>query len=499
MTRFRWTDLEVRRALDMNLKRAREGLAFGGISTDSRTVEPGDLFLALSGENFQGHDFVSDALAKGATGVVVSREVQAEESTVIYPVDDTLLALGRLARHRHRALRARVVGITGSSGKTTTKDLVAEVLRGSYKVHATPRNLNNRVGLPLTILDAPDGTQVLVLEMGTNEPGEIQALAEVAEPEVGVITTVSETHLEKLGSLEGVLEEKLDLFRGLQLRGSGIVGDEPALLREQAAGLIQDLTVVGWTRDADPDFRPQDAEITQKGCYRFRWKDQQIQLGIPGRHSVQNALLALAVASKMDVPAKDAARRAGKVRPRDMRSEIRGVGSLTLLLDCYNANPQSVRAALDLLETVQVLGPRVAVLGSMLELGEEAPLLHRQVLEESLTRSLDLVVATGLFAEAAQWIQKPAHGPELIRARELSEAEEILQERLGGTEVVLLKASRGVAMEQLVPGLEARFGSSAPGGSRTAASGRNSPADSGGRAEGSRKKASTPAETGKGA
>lgn len=467
MSRFRWTDLEVRKALRMNPGRARDGVAFSGISTDSRTVEEGNLFLALSGENFEGHDFVSDALAKGAAGVVVSREIQAEEATRLYPVDDTLLALGRLARHRRRALKARVVAITGSSGKTTTKDLVAECLRGSYRVHATPRNLNNRIGLPQTILNAPGDTQVLVLEMGTNEPGEIRALTKVAEPDLGVITTVSETHLEKLGSLSGVMEEKLDLFRGLAGEGAGIVGDEPPLLQERARSLVSELRVVGWTERADPEFRPAEAEITQKGCYRFRWRNHQVQMGIPGRHSVQNALLALAVADGLGVSAKDGARRIGRVRPRDMRSEVRSVGSLTLLLDCYNASPQSVRAALDVLETIQVLGPRVAVLGSMLELGEETHLLHRTVLEEALTRPLELIVATGLFAEAAQWVQRPAGGPELVRARELPEAEDLLRERLGGTEVVLLKASRGVAMERLVPGLESRFGSSVVSGSRS--------------------------------
>jgi UDP-N-acetylmuramoyl-tripeptide--D-alanyl-D-alanine ligase len=460
---FLWTDLEVRTALGLNTGRAVNDLRFTRIWTDSRSVEAGDLFLALSGENFDGHDFVADALAKGAEGVVVSREIPAEESTPIYPVEDTLLALGRLARHRRRALKARVVGVTGSSGKTTTKDLIAGALSGSVRVHATPRNLNNRIGLPQTILMAPDDAQFLVLEMGTNEPGEIRALTEVAEPDLGVITTVSETHLERLGSLTGVLEEKLDLFRGLGSDGVGVVGDEPAILPERARTLVPEVNVVGWTERAAPEYRPSEAEVTEKGCFRFRWMGEPVQMGLPGRHSVQNALLALAVAHSVGVPARDAARRVAKVKPGGMRSEIRILGSLTLLLDCYNANPQSVAAALDLLETIQVLGPRVAVLGSMLELGDEARLYHRRVLEDVLRRSVDLVVATGLFAEAAEWIVPPRDGPELIPAEGLDDAREILSDRLGGTEVVLLKASRGVAMESLVPELEARFGPSAPG------------------------------------
>jgi UDP-N-acetylmuramoyl-tripeptide--D-alanyl-D-alanine ligase len=455
---FQWTDLEVRKALGMNPDRAQDGLAFGAISTDSRTVEPGDLFLALSGENFEGHDFVVDALAKGASGVVVSREVTAEEATRLYPVEDTLLALGHLARHRRRVMKSKVVAVTGSSGKTTTKDLLQETLRGSFRVHATPGNLNNRIGLPQTILMAPDDTQLLVLEMGTNEPGEIRALTEVAEPELAVITTVSETHLDGLGSLEGVLEEKLDLLRHMPQGGTGVVGDDPEVLAQRAMGIKEDLRVAGWTEGADADLRPTEVEVSEKGCYRFRWMGEKVQLSLPGRHSVQNALLALAIANQLGVGAKDAARRIGRVKPGKMRSEVRDLGSLTLILDCYNANPQSLKAALDLLETVQVLGPRVAVLGSMLELGEDTRLIHRQSLEDALGRQVDLIIATGLFAEAAEWVVRPNTGPELISSDGLEGAEEVLRERLGGTEVVLLKASRGVAMESLVPGLEERFG-----------------------------------------
>ena len=456
--RLRWTDLEVRKALEMNTDRAQEGLVFGSISTDSRTVEPGDLFLALSGENFEGHDFVAEALARGASGVVASREVHAEEATPLYPVGDTLLALGHLARHRRRALKSEVVAVTGSSGKTTTKDLLYEALRGSFRVHATPGNLNNRIGLPQTILEAPEDTQLMVLEMGTNEPGEIRALTEVAEPGMAVITTVSETHLEKLGSLDGVLEEKLDLFRGLEPGGTGVVGDDPELLPTRAEGLVEDLRVVGWSERADPNFRPLEPEVTERGCYRFRWMGEQVQLGLPGRHAVQTALLALAVADKLGVDPAAAARRVGRARPGKMRGEVRSLGSLTLILDCYNANPQSLDAALDLLETVQVLGPRVAVLGSMLELGEDSRILHRRSLEGALTRQVDLIVATGLFAEAAEWVARPSQGPDLIQAEDLNDAEDLLLDRLGGTEVVLLKASRGVAMESMVPGLESRFG-----------------------------------------
>ncbi len=458
------TDREVRKALGMSTDRAVEDLTFSGICTDSRSVEIGSLFVALVGERFDGHDFVAEALARGAAGAVVSRVADSEVGSPLYPVPDTLQALGDLARHRRKELRARVVGITGSSGKTSTKDFLKEALSGSMRVHATAGNLNNRIGLPLTVLATPPDAQVLVLELGTNEPGEIRALTAVARPQLGVITTVSETHLEKLGSMEGILEEKLDLFRFLPADGLAVVGDDPPILEERARSvtaerLAADLLVVGWSERALPQLRPREAEAMEDGCYRFLWEGEQVQLQVPGRHSVQNALLALAVARALGVPPRDAVLRIGRVLATGMRSEIRVLGSLTLLVDCYNASPQSVRAALDLLATVRRPGRRVAVMGSMLELGERSQLLHCQVLEDALSRSLDLVVATGLFTEAARFVTRPPGGPELVAVGGLDEAETVLLERLGGDEVVLLKASRGVAMEALIPVLEARFGS----------------------------------------
>ena len=455
---FHWTDKEVREALGLTSSHRESDVVFSGISTDSRNVESGDLFLALSGERFDGNDFVSDALARGAVGAVVSREFAAETEALFFPVTDTLLALGKLAHHRRKALGAKVVGITGSSGKTSTKDLLKETLHGNFRVHSTQGNFNNRVGLPLTLLAAPTDAEVLVLEMGTNEPGEIRALTEIAGAQIGVITTVSETHLEKLGSLEGVLEEKLDLFRGLPPDGIALVGDEPPILEKKARDVFGNLSVTGWSHRARPEHRPEEPSMTETGCYRFRWRGEPVELRMPGRHSVQNALLALAVADALGVPARDAAQRVGEVQSGGMRSEVRTLGSLTLLVDCYNANPQSLKAALDLLVAIGQVGSRVAVLGSMLELGEESRTLHQQALEDALVSPLDLIVATGLFAEAAEGLRVPAGGPELLIAPDLDRAREVLLHSLVGTEAVLLKASRGVAMEALIPSLENRFG-----------------------------------------
>ncbi|MDP2955790.1 MAG: UDP-N-acetylmuramoyl-tripeptide--D-alanyl-D-alanine ligase [Longimicrobiales bacterium] len=453
MSGFAWTDEAVRHALGLREDLARSGLAYEGISTDSRTVGRGNLYVALVGERFDGHDFVFDALARGARGAVVSRPVAGEGSVPLYRVDDTLVGLGALAAHRRAALRVPVVGITGSAGKTTTKDFTRGALAGSLRVHATRGNLNNRVGMPLTLLGTPADAEAVVLEMGTNEPGEIAALARVARPDVGVVTTVGEAHLEKLGSVEGVLGEKLDLLRHMADGGRGVVGDEPASLPAAAREACRSLRVAGWSERADPDLRPGCAELDALGAYRFQWRGQAVTLAVPGRHAVVDALLALAVAELLDVPPRVAAQGVAAVETASMRGETRRVGDLTVTVDCYNANPPSVRAALDLLEA-RGGARKVVVLGSMLELGAASPALHEQVLRHALSLGIDLVVATGAFAEAATGL----HDERLVVSADWKSAYPELRRRLSGGETVLLKASRGVALEGILPVLEADFG-----------------------------------------
>ena len=472
---FVWTDEQVRSALAVDPIEDC-GLTFTGISTDSRTTREGNLFVALCGDNFDGHDFVSDALGRGARGAVVARPVEAD-GVCVYPVEDTLQALGQLAGHRRRRLDAVVIGITGSSGKTGTKDLTRAAIEVSRRVHATLGNLNNRIGLPLTLLDTPDDAEVVVLEMGTNEPGEIATLTRIAEPQIGIVTPVSETHVEKLESLEGVLEEKLDLLRGLPIEGKAIVGDQPPVLSERALGIRGDVLVVGFGTGAGTedgigvgaDYRPDDASMDEEGCWSFVWRGEGVQLRVPGRHSVQNALLALTVAELLDVPASEAAHGVGRVEAGSMRGEIRRVGGLTLIVDCYNANPQSLRAALDLLVDIEPGRTKVAVLGSMLELGARSEELHAVLLDEASALGLDVLVATGDFVQAAEQVREAlsrraaedlSSPPLILSVLDPLEAYQELRGKLTGDEIVLLKASRGVAMEQLIPLFENDFGGS---------------------------------------
>jgi UDP-N-acetylmuramoyl-tripeptide--D-alanyl-D-alanine ligase len=459
---FAWTDGEVRAALGLRPDAARAALGYRAVSTDSRTVGEGDVFVALTGPNFDGHDFVADAVASGARAVVVSRPVSGTGAATLYPVRDTLVALGRLARHRRDALPATVVGLGGSAGKTSTKELLAAALGAGRRVYATRANDNNRIGVPQTLLASPADREAVVVEMGTSERGEMAALAEVVRPDVGILVTVGEEHLEGLGTRDDAVEEELDLLRGLAQDGLAIVGDTPEDLPARARALVPGVRVAGWSERADGDLRPVDVAVDVWGYHSFTFDGARVQLRMAGRHAVVNALLALGTARAVGVDVGRAATALAAVEPKGMRGEIRRVGDLVVIVDCYNANPQSVRVALDLLESRSPGTRKVAVLGSMLELGARSDALHEEILADALGRDLDLVLATGAFADAAG-ASPASERPRLLAEADPRAAYALLREQLSGDEILLLKGSRGVALERLLPMLELDFGAGGEG------------------------------------
>ncbi|HIF38210.1 MAG TPA: UDP-N-acetylmuramoyl-tripeptide--D-alanyl-D-alanine ligase [Gemmatimonadetes bacterium] len=455
-----WNDTRIHEALNLMSENITE-TSFSGISTDSRSVREGEVFVALIGGNFDGHDFVLSAVEQGAGGVVVSCSVNIEEGRIpVYHVEDTLEALGNLARYRRRELDITVVAITGSSGKTGTKDLTQAAIEPCYESHCTVGNQNNRIGVPLTLLSAPENTQVVVLEIGTSEPGEIEVLTQIAEPHIGVVTTVSESHTEKLGSLDGVMKEKMELFRGLSAGATALVGGDPQILSTKAKEVIKNTLVIGTGSHTDVSYRPSQIKMEESGCCNFSWRGERIALQVPGMHSVQNALMALAISDLLDVPVSTAAEGISSVRASEMRMEMMEMGGITLILDCYNANPQSVKSALDLLAVIKPGRPKIAFLGSMLELGSNSDQLHRRVLSQAMLLDVDLVVATGLFSleSSVEKTKKNTKSPRLVSVLDPQKAYEKVRDQIRGDEVLLLKASRGVNLEKLIPFFEADFG-----------------------------------------
>ncbi len=465
MSGFSWTAEEVERALETGAGSA-DGCVFTGVSTDTRKIGPGSLFVALTGESFDGHDYVRQAIEAGASGAVVSRVPEdAPDGARLFVVRDTLEALGRLGRHRRRALSAPVVAVAGSNGKTTTKDLLRASLSPRFRVHATEGNLNNQVGVPLTLLAAPDDAEVLVVEVGTNEPGEIAILGAIAEPDFALITSIGEEHLEGLGSVEGVLEEELSILPAIRGGGVAFVAEEPAELSERSRGILgaDRLRVAGFGESADltTDGGMEGVEVLPNGASRWSFRGTQIELPLPGRHNVRNALLALGVAAELGVATEDSARGIAAMPSPKMRSEWRRVGTFGVLADCYNANPPSTRAAVDLLASLPSTGEKVAIVGTMRELGAHGESLHRGVAETiagQLGKGIDRVVATGDFVAAFAGIGS-ADADRVIAVEDPLEAYERLRPALRGDETILLKGSRGVALERLIPLLERDFAS----------------------------------------
>jgi UDP-N-acetylmuramoyl-tripeptide--D-alanyl-D-alanine ligase len=465
----RWTEEEVLAALPLAERLDVNGPAGGdprpngqrptyeSLSTDTRSLARGSLFVALRGENFDGHEFLASAAERGARAAVVDTIPEGAPALRYYRVPDTLMALGRLGRHRRRQVAGRVVAITGTNGKTTTKEMSRAIIATRYRTHATTGNLNNLVGAPLTLLDMPADAEAVVVEIGTNAPGEIARLAEVVEPDVGIVTGVAEGHLERLGTVEGVLREKTTLLSRLRPGGLAIVADEPASLPDRARSLARRVRVAGWSERADADLRAESLRIDEAGLVRFRWQGHDVGLPFGGRAHVRNALLALALGIEWGVDLDDALGALESMPAPKLRGEVHRFGALAVIADCYNANPASMAAALDTLMSMPRGGGRVVVAGSMLELGPHSEALHEEAARQIAAMDVDLVVGIGLFVPAFAPLAAGL-GDRLVLADDADAAFPAMAERMKGDEVVLLKGSRGVALERLIPRLEGRFG-----------------------------------------
>jgi len=453
---MRWTGADVAAALGIGSTTGGEGRVYAGIGTDTRTLERGRLFVALRGERHDAHAFLTQAAHAGAIGAIVDHIPADAPATLHYiTVRDTLEALGALGRFHRRRLGVRVVAITGSNGKTTTKDLVRSVLATRYRVHATPGNWNNLIGVPLTLLGCPDDAQVIVAELGTNLPGEVARLAGIAEPDAAVVTTVSAEHLEGLGDLEGVLREETSVLPWLPKGAVAVVSDEPAVLSRRARELTGEVHVAGFSERVDADFRGFDLSLDEEGQVRFTWAERAVALRLRGRHNGWNAMLALALGRSFNVEDGAAIEAVQSIEPAKMRGEFHRYGGLTVIADCYNSNPGSLAAAIALLQDIDRRGARVAVLGTMRELGEASGRLHEEAARNIAATGLDLIVATGEFVGAFRSIG--LNEDRLILEEDPLVAFDRLVPRLRGDEVVLLKGSRGVRLERLLPRFEERW------------------------------------------
>jgi UDP-N-acetylmuramoyl-tripeptide--D-alanyl-D-alanine ligase len=431
----------------------RHGGRIAAVSTDSRSVEAGDCFFAIPGPNFDGHNFVGRALRKGAVCAVVNRGIKlpGTDEKYLLRVDDTVRALGGLAAHYRTECGFKVIAITGSVGKTTTRHIITHVLSSRFRVFQAPKNFNNEIGLPLTLLTARPDDQFVVAELGANNPGEIAYLSRIAQPDLAVITGVCPAHLEGFGSLDTIIREKLSIAEGLSPQGCLFINGDYENLVEAARHLGLEFSTFGFSDCCD--IRPQQADWNHTGS-QFAIDSVVIDVPLSGRGNLENAFTAWAVCSRLGFTAEQFAQAVGNLPPIPMRTEIRRFGTVTVIDDSYNANPASMKNALELLSKMAESRKQrsVFICGDMVELGEQSESLHRQLASVMVTAGVRLVVAVGpLAAVAASAARRLAdYDLEVETFADADSAADNMHKFVKDYDIVLVKGSRTIALEKVV-------------------------------------------------
>jgi UDP-N-acetylmuramoyl-tripeptide--D-alanyl-D-alanine ligase len=468
---------DISRSTNLELQAASN--SFAGISTDSRTIKVGDCFFAIRGENFDGHDYVGDAFAKGAACAVISKDLsscvmrdayrdQKDTSYAILKVDDTVKALGDFAREYRRQCGFKVIAITGSVGKTTTRHIVSHVLSQYYRVFQSPKNFNNNIGLPLTLLGADPSDEIIVAELGTNHPGEIAYLSDIAQPDIAVVTNVYPAHMQGFGNLQAIIKEKLSISEGLSTDGVLIINanlnENLPIYQSPITNYQSPVTKVvtfGKQKDCDWRFRSVvhdgfSSTFTIEGPRHSGFA--QIHLPLPGQGNVENAIAAWVVCSQFGLTIDDFAQTVRTISPISMRAEILQIGNLTVLNDSYNANPASMKNALNIFVSLRKtcdpdLNRRlVFICGDMAELGERAHELHAKLGISIANAGIQLLLTVGKLAkhaaEAAKRIAQ--HDLQAICFEDAFSVCSRLQEFIEDSDIILVKGSRTVELELVI-------------------------------------------------
>jgi UDP-N-acetylmuramoyl-tripeptide--D-alanyl-D-alanine ligase len=438
-----------------------KNLKFNGISIDSRTVKAGELFLAVRGDQFDGHNFISKAIEAGAAGIVVDRrwaEINASMMVSIniprLIVENTIQVLGNFANRVRRKFNIPVIAIGGSNGKTTTKEMIRSVLSTKYHVLCTEGNLNNHIGVPQTLFRLEKNHEVAIVEIGTNHPGEIEYLCSVLEPTHGLITNIGREHLEFFGSLEGVAKSEGELYAWI-VKHHGVIfvnADDSYLARISRKnkknvryGFSARKVSVKGTIESFNEHAQALLHVKPTGK-----KAIDITVGASGEHNAKNALAAAAVGIELNVPISDIQKSLALFRSAGKRMEVQRIAQKTILNDTYNANPDSMIAALTTLQAMKTKGKKIAVLADMLELGPQAEELHRQIGKSTARYGVDILLTFGSLSKSihnAAMVETKAHFENKIALTEY------LMHALADGDIVLVKGSRGMKMEDVVIGM----------------------------------------------
>ncbi len=454
-----WNEVLAATNAKVHSGKLRSNDAIPKITTDTRKIEKGDLFIALRGENFDGAEFAADALQKGASAVLVgaplSKSVEKalkNAKGAVLTVSDTLAAYQAIAHAWRMKFGVPVVAITGSNGKTTTKDLTAAVLSARGTVCRTAANYNNEVGLPLTLLGMTSGDVAAVVEIGMRGLGQIAALAPVAAPSIGIVTNVCEVHMELLGSIENIAKAKAELVQAIPAGGTVILNADDARVAAMCSLAVDGVRVLTYGIGADADVRAEALRLTSDGSqFMVTWNNERHDYSIPlaGRHNVSNALAALAAGFALGYTPQEMQTGLQRLAVTKMRYEVHEVGAWTFINDAYNASPSSMAAALETTTNLYE-GRKIAVLGDMLELGDAAEEAHRRIGRRVAELGFAALVTYG---PQSRWIHTAAEaaGCPVCRHAETHEAAaEHLRSLLRDGDTVLFKGSRGMKMEAVI-------------------------------------------------
>lgn len=425
---------------------------FNGITTDTRKIKPGSLFLALQGERFDGHDFVGQAIKDGASGVIVSNSscVSAEAKVSVIVVSNTLKALQDVARFHRLRFNIPIIAITGSNGKTTTKDMIAAVLNSKYNVLKTEANYNNEIGLPLTLLNLTDQHEVAIVEMGMRGLGQIRELADIAMPNIAVLTNVGETHIELLGSVDNIAVAKSELVGAISSNGLVVLNADNEYVRAMKEKTEARTLFYGIEKECEfSAFNiRQDDNVT---TFSVKYQNHIFEVFVPvlGRHNVYNALAAIAVGFSLNLSIEEINCGFSNFTASAMRLSVIKIANYTIINDAYNASPLSTEAAIDTLMQI-AKGRKVAVLGDMLELGHVAVDAHRRIGTKLADLGVEVVVTVGELSRHTAHAAAEGGCKYTKACANHEEARTALDEYLQANDTILIKGSRGMKMEKIL-------------------------------------------------
>jgi len=438
-----------------------------GISIDSRTMAKDDLFVAIPGERFDGHQFVNQAAEKGAKAAVIAKDKkhtidqEVFNKIAVILVEDTKRSLRDMASWHRRKFDIRTVAVTGTNGKTTTKDMIAEILSSRFKVLKSPKSYNNLVGVPLTLFQLNSNSEALVVELGMSSPGEIGILTRISNPSIGVITNIGPAHLESMQSTEKIAQAKFELPDNMSSSKTLILNADDPILANRIKQKKKDERVISFGIEKKADFNADRIEVNGDGYISFRVnKDLTINLGLLGIHNVYNALAAFAVGSLLELDPQKIKQKLERYTPSELRMELVQIRNIRVINDSYNANPVSMEKALETLKRIKIRGRKIAVLGDMLELGEMAEYFHLEVGRKAACLGVDLLVVVGELAHFIGEGAKEAgmNSNNILTFENNQEVSLYLLENLKEGDLVLVKGSRKMKTEEVVLSLKSLYG-----------------------------------------